>query len=281
MVPIHAVTPPVPFGPSNPMSKDMTRIERAIDHEAEAELDALADAELAWRAGYPDPFDYTEMDALADQMEADTAAHPGRDFVVSAGAEPNEGVEPDFCDSEGALWRVNDKGNYCRYEDGSPPYGVVFACQAGWRGLSNIFEEARVTKGARDNPWDAAELLLEAEAEGPTSELWAPPNTTAWQPSKPKDGRPGYWRKRDGTVLSVRQCKPHPSGRYAASWTASLGPGDPVMNARGQPWHADAQQAMRAADAEYKRRSANGELFCERPDDLPAALWQTYSASRA
>jgi hypothetical protein len=164
-----------------------------------------------------------------------------------------------FIDSAGNLWRLNKNGNYCRYEDGKPPDGVIFERDGVWRGLSCGPDETRMTKPRRAAPEDAAEALVQAEAEGPDSELWAPPFTTAWQPSKPRAGRPGFWRKRDGSILSVRQCKPHPSSRYPASWTASLGPNDPVMNGQGQPWHASGEAAMQAADAEYERRVTTGD----------------------
>jgi hypothetical protein len=168
--------------------------------------------------------------------------------------------EDEFYDSEGDLWRRNERGNYCRYEIGSPPDGVVFYRDGVWRALSTIFSEPLLVRGACTDAPEAAERLLGAEADGPTSDLWAPPNTTEWRPSKPtRDGRPGFWRKRSGTVLSVRQCKPDPRGRFLPSWTATIGSGVPVMSETGRPWHAGEEAAMQAADAEWERRSAAGE----------------------
>src|SRR4051794_9567115 len=115
---------------------------------------------------------------------------------------PADGEE-DFYDSGRRLWRRNVQGNYCRYQDGQPPDGVVFQRDGSWRGLSTTFSETRLVRGTRNHAAAAAELLLQAETDGPSSNLWAPPGTTEWLASRPtRDGRPGYWRKRGGAVLS-------------------------------------------------------------------------------
>ena len=150
------------------------------------------------------------------------------------GPAPNE-----FHDSRGSLWRLAASGSVYRACLDGTLTAVVFNKGDGWRGVSSIFEGPHFIRASCDTPEDAAELLLEAEEAGADSDLWSEGGVeTDWTQSKPKDGRPGYWRKRRGIVLAVRQCKPHPSGRFAPSWIATINGGEPVMNPEGKPWHS-------------------------------------------
>jgi hypothetical protein len=163
----------------------------------------------------------------------------------------------EFWDSDREEWRQTERGTYVRIGNDEIT-GVVFERGGGWSGRSNVFD--RFTRGRRDTPKAAAELVIEAEAEGEDSRLWSPPDTTAWEASKPKGGCPGFWRKRDGVILAVRQCRPGPNGYPPPSWFASIGAGDRVVAADGRQWFDTAAEAMLAADVENERRRASTPL---------------------
>jgi hypothetical protein len=158
----------------------------------------------------------------------------------------------DFWDSEGAEWHETEGGSYVRIDGAGA--ATVFKRAGGWRGVSNIFATVRFTRRPRDTPEAAAELLIEAEAEGESSALWSPPRTTEWTASKPKSGRPGFWRTCAGTILAVRQCPPR--GGYPPSWVAYINAAEPVLNASGKPWFSDAESAMMECEAECDRRAS-------------------------
>lgn len=162
----------------------------------------------------------------------------------------------EFWDSQGSEWRQTDRGSFVRVSDGELT-ATVFEHADGWGGVSNIFEFPRFTRRRRDTPEAAVELVIEAEGEGVSSALWASPSTTDWLPSRAKNGLPGFWcRRAGGVILAVRQCKPHPSGRYPPSWVASINAGEPVPAANSQPWFSSAEEAMMAAESEYERRAS-------------------------
>jgi hypothetical protein len=68
-----------------------------------------------------------------------------------------------------------------------------------------------------------------------------------WQPSSPRDGRPGYWLRQDGVVFSVRQCRAAPG--YPTSWTNALD-GDIVTQAGRPVFYPSATAAQLGALAE-------------------------------
>ena len=72
-----------------------------------------------------------------------------------------------------------------------------------------------------------------------------------WQPSAPRDGRPGFWLRQDGVVFSVRQCRA--VAGYPPAWTAALD-GHIVMQ-NGRPiFYASVAEAQQGALAEAMLR---------------------------
>ena len=102
----------------------------------------------------------------------------------------------------------------------------------------------RRLKGKFDYVDDARSALELAAAEGKYSEKWYPPDGE-WQTSKAG----GYYRRLDGTVVSVKKAK-------SGAWYATLA--GAVLGQQGRPtWFQAPEDAQRAVEV-----FAQGNLMC-------------------
>jgi hypothetical protein len=131
------------------------------------------------------PLAWAKIKSLPASRPLD-AARDSESGAFTMDDQINLGPE-EFTDCQDELWRQNSKGNYCRYNPGSPPDGVIFRRADGvWGGNSSRLGETLFVHG-RDDPEEVAELIAQGEMEGRTSNVWMS-QSSVWKPNKAGDG---------------------------------------------------------------------------------------------
>ena len=136
-------------------------------------------------------------------------------------------------------WSEADNGNYHGFELDYLEATVFEKTANEWSGVWT--DHSLFLRGRFSTSEKAIEALEQAIEEGKSSKLWATPNTTAWSLTKIKNGQPGFWRKHNGKILSVRKSK-------GTAWTATLGQGGMVMNGNQPRWFSSADEAKKYLD---------------------------------
>jgi hypothetical protein len=153
----------------------------------------------------------------------------------------------EFLDSHGSLWRRNQNGNYCRYELGSPPDGVIFRRPlGGWSGNSSRLGVTVFVYGGRDDPEHVADVIGQGEAEGLSSDVWAD-RPGIWTANKAGTGE---WAWINGTKLTVKATKPRAG--YSQSYSATVGLAM-LKNPNDQPGAVSVDEAKAAAQQAARR----------------------------